>query len=116
MKCRKYQFMQANTERRALGLRDKIPDIQKTLETVRFLGMRKVRLPTTLLQLKETSRLILAPWDTQEDAAPLESFFELNDTLFAKAEIPRTEEVYLWLGVSIPKHIFLLGTTKLKLP
>jgi hypothetical protein len=53
--------MQANTERRALGLRDKIPDIQKTLETVRFLGMRKVRLPTTLLQLKETSRLILAP-------------------------------------------------------
>lgn len=35
----------------------------------------------------------------KEDAEPLESFFELNDTLFAKAQIPQTEEVYLWLGV-----------------
>jgi len=41
---RKYQFMEVNTQRRAAGLRDKIPDIQKTLETVQFLKMRKVRL------------------------------------------------------------------------
>lgn len=34
--------MQANTERRTLGLKDKIPDIQKTLDTVRFLKSRKV--------------------------------------------------------------------------
>ena len=40
---RKYQFMEANTQRRAAGLKDKIPDIQKTLETVRFLKSRKVR-------------------------------------------------------------------------
>jgi len=33
---RKYQFMQVNTERRSVGLREKIPDIQKTLETVKF--------------------------------------------------------------------------------
>lgn len=26
--------------------------------------------------------------------------FELNDTLFAKANIHETDEVYLWLGVS----------------
>lgn len=36
---------------------------------------------------------------SQEDADPLESFFELNDTLYAKASISQTEEVYLWLGV-----------------
>ncbi|KAK0365748.1 peptide chain release factor 1 [Friedmanniomyces endolithicus] len=65
----KYQYMEANTSRRAVGLRDKIPDIDKTLET--------------------------------EDAEPLESFFELNDTLYAKAEIPKTEEVYLWLGANV---------------
>ena len=41
---RKYQFMEQNTQRRAVGLKDKIPDIQKTLETVRFLKSRKVRL------------------------------------------------------------------------
>ena len=44
---RKYQFMEVNTQRRAAGLKDKIPDIQKTLDTVRFLQTRKVRLVST---------------------------------------------------------------------
>lgn len=35
--------MEMNTQRRAAGLRDKIPDIQKTLDTVMFLESRKVR-------------------------------------------------------------------------
>jgi len=34
--------MEANTHRRAAGLKDKIPDIGKTLDTVRFLQNRKV--------------------------------------------------------------------------
>lgn len=38
--------------------------------------------------------------DCQEDAEPLEASFELNDTLYAKANITETDEVYLWLGVS----------------
>lgn len=38
----KYQFMEANNQRRVAGLKDKIPDIQKTLDTVRFLKSRKV--------------------------------------------------------------------------
>jgi hypothetical protein len=37
----KYQFMEVNTQRRGQGLRDKIPDIRKTLEMVRFLTLRK---------------------------------------------------------------------------
>lgn len=36
--------MEANTQRRGAGLKDKIPDIQKTLDTVRFLKTRKVGL------------------------------------------------------------------------
>ncbi|OBT50823.1 hypothetical protein VE04_07523 [Pseudogymnoascus sp. 24MN13] len=71
----KYQFMEANQQRRAAGLKDKMPDIQKTLDTVRFLKTRK------------------------PDSDPIEATFELNDTLYAKAHIPPTEEVYLWLGV-----------------
>ena len=86
--------MEVNTQRRAAGLKDKIPDIQKTLDTVRFLQTRKVR---HLIH----KRLLHELTYTQEDADPLESFFELNDTLFAKASIPRTEEVYLWLGVRL---------------
>jgi hypothetical protein len=36
--------MEQNQQRRAAGLKDKMPDIQKTLDTVRFLKMRKVGL------------------------------------------------------------------------
>lgn len=35
----------------------------------------------------------------QSDSEPLETVFELNDTLYAKALVPPTDEVYLWLGV-----------------
>ncbi|OCL08441.1 prefoldin subunit [Glonium stellatum] len=73
----KYQFMEVNTQRRAAGLKDKIPDIQKTLDTVRFLKTRK------------------------PGSEPTETTFELNDTLFAKALVPPTEEVYLWLGANV---------------
>jgi hypothetical protein len=41
----KYQFMEANNQRRIVGLKEKIPDIQKTLDTVRFLKTRKVGSP-----------------------------------------------------------------------
>ncbi|KAJ8126031.1 hypothetical protein O1611_g7605 [Lasiodiplodia mahajangana] len=54
-----------------------MPDIQKTLDTVRFLKTRT------------------------SDSDPIETTFELNDTLYAKATIPPTEEVYLWLGANV---------------
>ncbi|KAG9237846.1 Prefoldin subunit-domain-containing protein [Amylocarpus encephaloides] len=73
----KYQFMETNKQRAEAGHRDKIPDIQKTLDMVQFLKTRK------------------------PGSEPLETTFELNDTLFAKAEIPPTEEVYLWLGANV---------------
>ena len=40
---RKYQFMEQNLQRRVVGLKDKLPDIRKTLDTVRFLKLRTVR-------------------------------------------------------------------------
>ncbi|KAI2603551.1 Prefoldin, subunit 3 [Hypoxylon fragiforme] len=73
----KYQFMELNLQRRVAGLKDKMPDIQKTLETVRFLKTRT------------------------EESDPIETTFELNDTLYAKASIPPTDEVYLWLGANV---------------
>ncbi|KAF6219292.1 hypothetical protein HO133_005117 [Letharia lupina] len=73
----KYQFMEANTQRRKAGLDEKVPDIQKTLDTVRFLKTRK------------------------PDSDAIEATFELNDTLYAKALVPPTEEVYLWLGANV---------------
>lgn len=37
----------------------------------------------------------------QPDSEPVEAIFELNDTLYAKALVPPTEEVYLWLGANV---------------
>ncbi|KAI9929238.1 hypothetical protein ASPWEDRAFT_36774 [Aspergillus wentii DTO 134E9] len=75
----KYQFMEVNSQRRGQGLREKIPDIKKTLEMVRFLKVQK------------------------ESSSSLETNFELNDTLYARATISPTdtEEVYLWLGANV---------------
>ncbi len=70
--------METNLQRRVGGLKEKLPDIQKTLDTVRFLQLRR------------------------DETEPIETTFELNDTLYAKAEVPPTDEVYLWLGVGPP--------------
>lgn len=67
--------MEQNLQRRVAGLKDKLPDIQKTLDTVQFLKLRT------------------------DESDPIETTFELNETLHARAEIPPTDEVYLWLGV-----------------
>lgn len=79
--------MELNTARRAVGLREKIPDIKKTWETVKFLRARREG----------------AGAGAAAASAPLVTSFELNDTLFAKAEV-RTEdvgEVFLWLGANV---------------
>lgn len=35
----------------------------------------------------------------QSSKKPLRTTFELNDTLYAEAELEETDTVYLWLGV-----------------
>jgi hypothetical protein len=44
-----------------------------------------------------------------QDEEPLETTFELNETLYTKAEIPPTKEVYLWLGVGL-SELVVTGT------
>ncbi|KAK5661743.1 hypothetical protein OQA88_9844 [Cercophora sp. LCS_1] len=69
--------MEQNLQRRVAGLKDKLPDIQKTLDTVQFLKLRT------------------------DESDPIETTFELNETLHARAEIPPTDEIYLWLGANV---------------
>ena len=87
--------MEVNTQRRLQGLKEKIPDIQKTLDTVRFLATRKVSNRSCKCMAFADS------WIFQPDSEPIEATFELSDTLYAKAHIPPTEEVYLWLGANV---------------
>ncbi|GAB0134643.1 hypothetical protein EsDP_00003005 [Epichloe bromicola] len=73
----KYQFMEMNLQKRMGGLKEKIPEIQKTLDTVKFLKLRR------------------------DETEPIETTFELNDTLYARANVPATNEVYIWLGANV---------------
>ena len=47
--------MELNLQRRMTGLKEKIPDIQKTLDTVQFLKLRKVR-PEDPLETSDAER------------------------------------------------------------
>lgn len=86
----KYQFMEANVQKRASGLREKLPEMDSTLSTIRFLRDKK-----------EKGKKLEEADDTA--AADIETTFSLSDTLYAKAKIApqEIEEVYLWLGANV---------------
>ncbi|KAL1899181.1 peptide chain release factor 1 [Sporothrix stenoceras] len=94
----KYQFMESNLQRRVSGLDEKLPDIQKTLDTVRFLQTRR---PGAKKEANDSDDELDSDEDETEDGEAIETTFELNDTLYAKATIPPTDEVYLWLGANV---------------
>ncbi|ODQ66636.1 Prefoldin, subunit 3 [Nadsonia fulvescens var. elongata DSM 6958] len=76
----KYKFMEMSTLRREAGLKEKIPDIQKTLDMVKFLD---------------------ASCNTDGELESITTSYELNDTLYAKAKITPRDTVYLWLGANV---------------
>ncbi|EMD35194.1 hypothetical protein CERSUDRAFT_54157, partial [Gelatoporia subvermispora B] len=81
---RKYRYMDQNLAQRRRGLEEKIPDIKKTLAMVDFLQERR-----------------LLEDDGDSASKPLRTTFELNDTLYAEAELEDTDTVYLWLGANV---------------
>ncbi|KAH8552115.1 Prefoldin subunit 3 [Umbelopsis sp. PMI_123] len=76
----KYKFMEMNMLQRRKILEEKIPEIQKTLSTVEFLMEKR---------------------DGDDDTPTMETEFELNDTLYARAKIEASDTVYLWLGANV---------------
>ncbi|KAG8899460.1 hypothetical protein FRB99_006705 [Tulasnella sp. 403] len=91
----KYRYMEMNLTQRKKGLLEKIPDIEKTLAMVRFLKDKR----------EGKSK---ASEDDLEDDDDLEKpksqivTYELNDTLFAEAEVDTSSDVvYLWLGANV---------------
>ena len=70
----KYRFMENHLMQREASLMAKLPEIKKSLEMCEFLR-------------------------DQEDDAPLEIDFELNDTLWVKSKVKKQKTVKLWLGV-----------------
>ncbi|OAL38804.1 hypothetical protein AYO20_02010 [Fonsecaea nubica] len=104
----KYTFMQQNVERRAAGLKEKLPEMKRTLEVVKFLKKKR----RDLAERKEGGEDGSGEEDIEEDdllgekpvaADEIETTFSLQDTLYAKAIIKPAEinDVYLWLGANV---------------
>ncbi|KAI5991210.1 Prefoldin subunit 3 [Pisolithus albus] len=104
----KYRYMDGSLTQRRKSLEDKIPDIRKTLQMVEFLKQRRDG------KQKAGGEEDDLEDDDEDSKKPLTTTFELNDTLFAEAQLDDTDTVYLWLGANvmlsyeIPEAIALL--------
>lgn len=108
--------MDVNLQQRKKGLSTKIPDIEQTLNVVLFLQRRRQKaLGQPMLEEENTGGDEIDEDDDDLDDEldgdeegkdeKLKTLFELNDTLYAEAEIQETGEVGLWLGVSISRAL-----------
>ena len=95
----KYQFMEVNVTKRAQGLREKLPEMQGTLSTVRFLRGRKRKLAEANGDVNEDPELE----EDQAKKGEIQTTFSLSETLYAhaKVDVKSLEEVYLWLGANV---------------
>ncbi|KAJ1794671.1 hypothetical protein LPJ59_004482 [Coemansia sp. RSA 2399] len=73
----KYRFMENSKLQQRASLEQKVPEIKKSLELVRYL------------------------YGKRGSEEPVETLFEVNDTLYAHATIPPTDTVNLWLGANV---------------
>ncbi|XP_064404434.1 prefoldin subunit 3-like [Halichondria panicea] len=74
---KKYKFMEYNLSQKKKRLRDQIPEIQTSLDTV-----------ATLQSKQKEGRLITTN-------------YMLSDSVFATADIPHTDSIMLWLGANV---------------
>ncbi|OSD03771.1 Prefoldin subunit 3 [Trametes coccinea BRFM310] len=95
----KYRYMDHNLTQRRRGLEDKIPDIKKTLAMVEFLQERREGKKAASDDGDDLDEEDLE--DGEDKAKPLTTTFELNDTLYAEAQLEDTDTVYLWLGANV---------------
>ncbi|CAE6528441.1 unnamed protein product [Rhizoctonia solani] len=92
----KYRYMELNLNQRKSGLGEKIPDIKKSLGVVEHLIAQKKPAKSD----DDDDDLEDEDEDDEADKKTITTF-ELNDTLYAQAELEDTDVVYLWLGANV---------------
>lgn len=99
----KYTFMQQNVERRAVGLKEKLPEMKRTLEVVKFLIKKRRDVGSDADDVEDEEDDLDDGAPDKKPAGEIETTFSLQDTLYAKAKIKPAEidEVYLWLGANV---------------
>lgn len=105
----KYNFMSSNVERRAAGLREKLPEMRKSLDTVKFLKLQHQQSHSTSkadpdgTEEEDADVDDLGDENGKKSSETLDVTFPLQDTLYAHATIDTTtlDSVYLWLGANV---------------
>ncbi|KIL64366.1 hypothetical protein M378DRAFT_11565 [Amanita muscaria Koide BX008] len=92
----KYRYMENNLTQRRQSLEEKMPDIKKTLDMVEFIHERRGGKSAASENDDDIDDL-----ENEDDKTPIRTTFELNDTLYAEAELEDTDSVYLWLGANV---------------
>jgi len=75
----KYKFMEGSLGRTKINIKQKIPEVEKTLEVVNFLKKKQ----------------------EEGDKEPIQTHYSLADTIYAKADVECNGEVCLWLGANV---------------
>lgn len=101
----KYRYMELSLANRRKALSSKIPDIESTLNVVNYLQARREKV--TGAKGGDVEDLSLEDDDESEEK-PLKTLFELNDTLYAEAELDETGEVGIWLGVGYSMRLWVV--------
>lgn len=99
----KYTFMQQNVERRGAGLREKLPEMKRTLEVVKFLKKKRKDIADAKDSGLDADDLDDDSDTNKPSSDVIETTFSLQDTLYARANIKpaQVNEVYLWLGANV---------------
>ncbi|EMG49133.1 hypothetical protein G210_0182 [Candida maltosa Xu316] len=89
-RLQQYKYMELSKKQQLADLQIKIPDIEKNLDVIRLIKEKK-----------EDEKLVMN--------------YELNDTLYSKAEVKVKEldSVYLWLGAEVMLEYNLEDATEL---
>lgn len=108
--CSKYRYMELSLQQRRKALGTKIPDIEQTLSVVKYLQYRRKKAQGEEVEEEggedEDDLDDLDDLDDVDESGKeggeekLKTLFELNDTLYAEAEVDENGQVGLWLGVS----------------
>jgi len=95
--------MEQSLAQRRRTLEEKIPDMKKTLTMVEFLQERREgkKMASGADGDQEDEDDLEDEDDAEATKKPIRTTFELNDTLYAEAELEDTDTVHLWLGANV---------------
>jgi prefoldin subunit 5 len=97
----KYRLMEINLLQKRDKLKSQIPDIKMSLGKTQWPPTRLLANWNTFVLLRGLKDMVLQVKKNNEDGKTVETDFILSHNLYAKALVPPTDKVCLWLGANV---------------